>query len=250
MAKYYVLSPMILAATLIATTALREQEPVPPRGQLPALAPERQTDAEDSAVFDDDGGRVFIVRRGQTLDMSSLKFHGGEIIRQPRQVSIFLGNGWSDPSKRRREASLAATLTGLVGSAEGAELERRGVTNLALEPLQYEELGQFESRADGDKSVSDLDIQQVLSVLLQDRRIVQPDESNLYTVFLSSDLQSTIGGLLGRKHYLAYHNFFHVDAGQVRYVVVPFESNRKAARAVAAQGLVKAILDPVGNGWF
>lgn len=250
MAKYYVLSPMILAAALVATTALRAQEPAPARGQSPALAPERQTDAEDSAVFDDDGGRVFIVRRGQTLDLSSLKFHGGEIISQPRQVSIFLGNGWSDPSNRRREASLAAILTGLVGSTEAAELEERGVTSLALQPLQYEDTGQFQSRADGDQSVSDLDIQQALSTLLQSQRVTPPDGSNLYTVFLSPELQSTIGGLLGRKHYLAYHNFFHVDGGQVRYVVVPFEANRKAARAVATQGLVNAILNPVGNGWF
>src|SRR5262249_4731448 len=154
MAKYYVLSPMILAAALFATQALRAQERAPPRGQSPAVGPERQADAEDSAVFDDDGGRVFIVRRGQTLDLSSLKFHGGDIISQPRQVSIFLGNSWSDPNNRRREASLATILTGLVGSSQAAELERRGMTGLALQPLQYEEPGQFESRADGDKSVS------------------------------------------------------------------------------------------------
>src|SRR5262245_66312803 len=106
MAKYYVLSPMILAAALVATTALRAQEPAPARGQSPALAPERQTDAEDSAVFDDDGGRVFIVRRGETLDLSSLKFQGGEIIRQPRQVSIFVGNGWNVTMYRSVDGSV------------------------------------------------------------------------------------------------------------------------------------------------
>src|SRR5262249_40385819 len=226
------------------------QEPVPRSSPSPTAAPERQVDAEEPAVFDDDGGRVFIVKRGKALDLSNLKFHGGDIICQPRQVSIFLGNGWSDPNNKRREASLAATLTGLVGSREEGELEEHGVISLTSAPLQYEEPGQFEQKPEGDQSVSDLDIQHVLSVLLQNRRIVPPDAYNLYTVFLSPELQSSLGGLLGRKHYLAYHNFFHVDGGQVRYVVVPFEANRKAARAIATQGLVQAILNPVGNGWF
>jgi len=80
--------------------------------------------------------------------------------------------------------------------------------------------------------------------------MVPPDSNTVYTIFLSPELKSTIGGLLGRKHYLAYHNFFHVESGQVRYAVIPFESNIRAAGRIAEQALVQAILNPSGNGWY
>jgi hypothetical protein len=248
MTKYYVLSQLIVAGALLASTALRAQEPVPHTGQSPAAA-ERKVDGEDSPVFDDDGGRVFIITRGQTNDLSKLSFHGGEVISQPRQISIFLGNGWSNPALKSAEASLSVALARLDRSTEGAELEKRGVS-LILPGLEYEEPWQFEEGADGDLAVSDLQIQRVLSTLIENRQIVPPDANTIYAVFLSSELKSIIGGLLGRKHYLAYHNFFHVESAQVRYTVMPFEANRKAARSTASQVLVRAVLNPSGNGWF
>src|SRR5260370_34867718 len=113
MTKYYVLSQLILAAGLFASTTVMGQEAVQPRRHAPAVAAERQPDGEDTPVFDDDGGRVFIITRGQPRDSSSLRFHGGEIIAQPRQVSIFIGGGWSDPETRSREARLSGLLAEL-----------------------------------------------------------------------------------------------------------------------------------------
>jgi hypothetical protein len=249
MTRYYVLSPLILAGALFASTALRAQEPVLPVGQSAAGAADRKVDLEDSPVFDDDGGRVFIITRGQTPDLSKLSFHGGEVINQPRQVSIFLGNGWSNPAFKPTEAGLSGTLARLGRSTEGAELEKRGVS-LVLPGLEYEEPWQFEEGPDGNVSVSDLQIQGVLSNLIENRQIVPPDANTIYAVFLSSELKSTIGGLLGRKHYLAYHNFFHVESAQVRYTLMPFEANPKAARSTATQVLVRAVLNPSGSGWF
>ena len=250
MTRYFVLGPLILAGGLFASTLVIAQEPAQHKSHALVVASGRQTGEEDSAVFDDDGGRVFIITRGQTRDISSLRFHGGEIISQPRQVSIFLGADWSDPQTRSREARLSGVLAGLDNSTEGAELGKRGVTRIEPSQIQYEQPWQFEQESGGDQAVSDLQIQRVLSSLVDDRRIVSPDSDTIYTVFLSPELKSTLGALLGRKHYLAYHNFFHIEGAQIRYVVVPFEPNKKVSRSVVTQALIQAILNPTGNGWY
>jgi hypothetical protein len=250
MIKYYRLSPLILASALLASTTAMAQEPVSAKSHAPRATRAQQLETEDAPAFDDDGGRVFLITRGRRKDLANLEFHGGDVINQPRQVSIFLGDGWTQANNRAREAGLSDVLAGLEGSVEGTELTRHGVSKPAQPALQYEELWQSEKQGDPDPVISDLQIQKVLSTLIENREIFQPDEKVIFTVFLSPELKSTIGGLLGRKHYVAYHNFFHIEGAQVTYMVMPFEPNRKAARSTATQALVRAILNPSGKGWF
>jgi hypothetical protein len=251
MTKYYWLGPLILASALLAsTTAAMAQEQVSAKSHAPHATRAQQQDTEDAPAFDDDGGRVFLITRGRSKELANLEFHGGDVINQPRQVSIFLGNGWSHADNRSREASLSEALAGLEGSVEGTELNRHGVSKAAQPALQYEELWPLAQEGDPNLVISDLQIQRVLSDLIESREIVRPDEKVVFAVFLSPELRSTIGESLGRKHYVAYHNFFHIEGGQVTYMVMPFEPNKKAARSVATQALVRAILNPSGNGWF
>jgi len=251
MIKYYSLRPLILAGALLASSGVAmAQEQMPAGNHAPRATRERQFDREDPPAFDDDGGRVFLITRGRNKELATLEFHGGEVINQPRQVSIFLGNGWTQAGIRAREAGLSDMLAGLEGSVEGTELTRHGVSKPDQPALQFEEPWQSEQAGDVEPVISDLQVQQVLSALIENRGIVHPDEKVVFAIFLSPELKSTIGGLLGRKHYVAYHNFFHIDGAEVTYMVMPFEPNQKAARSIATDALVRAVLNPSGNGWF
>src|SRR5262245_6961260 len=250
MIKHYFPAPTILIGALLASTGARAQEPVvSPTSQSRTASVERRPDGDAAPVLDDDGWRVFLITRGQSMNLSRLKYHGGDVISSPRQISIFLGAGWSDPDTRLQEAALAGALAELDRSTE-AELNDRRVATLHAQPIQYEQPWQFEQNAEGDQVVSDLQVQQVLSSLLENHRIIAPDQNLIYVVFLAPELKSTVGGSLGRKHYLAYHNFFHVEGNQIRYVVMPFEPNTKAALSIAGQALARAALNPSGAGWF
>jgi len=139
--RFDFLSPWILAGGLIATTAINAQEPVSPKGQEHAAAIEQRADGtvdEDAPIFDDDGGRVFIVTRGDRQPAANLRFHGGEIVSQPRQVSLFLGDGWTDPEFRAREDLLSGRLAALEGTGELKEMEKLGLRALAPS-LRYEQ---------------------------------------------------------------------------------------------------------------
>jgi len=250
MIKYYGLRPLLLASALLASTTAMAQEPVSAKSNAPRATGAQQLETEDAPAFDDDGGRVFLITRARSKDLANLEFHGGDVINQPRQVSIFLGDGWTRAANRAREASLSEVLGGLDGSIEGIELTRHGVSKPGQPALQYEEPWHPEQQGDPDPVISDLQIQKVLSTLIENQQILQPDQKVVFAVFLSPELRSTIGESLGRKHYLAYHNFFHIEGAQVNYMVMPFEPNKKAARSIATQALVRAILNPSGNGWF
>jgi hypothetical protein len=248
MIRYYSLRPLILAGILLACSAVAmAQEQVPAGTHATRATRQRQADIEDPPAFDDDGGRVFLITRARHKDLANLEFHGGDVINQPRQISIFLGNGWIQADNRAREATLSGVLAGFEGSMEGTELAAHGVSPTALPSLQFEEPWQHESP---EPVISDLQIQQVLSTLIENRGIVHPDEKMVFAIFLSPELRSTIGGLLGRKHYVAYHNFIHIEGAQVTYIVIPFEPNRQAAQSIATEALVRAVLNPSGNGWF
>jgi hypothetical protein len=246
MIKYYSLRSLILAGAVLASSTVAMAQA---GTHAPRATRERQADREDPPAFDDDGGRVFLIARGRHKDLANLEFHGGGVINQPRQVSIFLGNGWTQAGIRAREAGLSDLLAGLEGSVEGTELTRHGVSK-PDQGLQFEEPWQSEQAGDLEPVISDLRVQQVLSTLIENRGIVHPDEKVVFAIFLSPELKSTIGGLLGRKHYVAYHNFFHIDGAQVTYIVIPFEPNQKEARSIATDALVRAVLNPSGNGWF
>ncbi|HKV38688.1 MAG TPA: hypothetical protein VJX67_05715 [Blastocatellia bacterium] len=207
---------------------------------------------EDVATYDDDGGRVFILRRDSMRPLADLHFHGGKVMAAPRQYTIFLGSGWSTPWNKAKAAqvrhNVASAVSGVAQSADGPVLASHGVGDISVEPDWQQDPIVLNDSNGG--TVSDLQIQEALSESFASGVIGAPDQDTIYTVFLPPGSMSTLGGLLGGKHYLAYHNFFHIDGVEIRYVVVPFQGNGRLARSVVRRALIEAILNPSGDGWF
>ncbi len=241
MRKYY-LTMGLVAALALGVVAQAQQTQTPPVKETVALSPAKSEEPE--AVFDDDGGRVFIVKRNQS-SLENLRHHGGEVIAEPEQHSIFLGSGWNDSKLRSTKAGFANLLTSLGAGDERAALERYGVRNLFASAFTHEVLDDFKGN-----TVSDLQIRASLAKLFGEGTLAAPSASAIYVVYLAPNLRSTLGTMFGGKHYVAYHNYFNAEAGEVRYVVIPFDANKASFKAAAQRALVEALINPSGKGWY
>jgi len=198
--------------------------------------------AEPNFVFDDDGGKVQIV----PADLSAAgekKFHGGAVMAAVQQVSIFIGSGWGDPQVRARQTALIDVADGGT-SANVAELQKHAVKLLRAAP-------RAEDFSDLSKTpLNDLDIQRKLSAMLESKAIPAPTASTVYVVFLAPGVSSTLGGFKAGEDYAAYHNVVNLEAGEVRYVVVPFHAKSDKHCTAAARAFSETALNPNGQGWF
>src|SRR5262249_42775776 len=170
------------------------------------------------------------------------KFHGGAALRSVQQVSIFLGSAWGNAAIRSRES----TLSDLAASDPAAftELSTHNVRVQRAAPVQ-------EDFSDLSKtSLNDLSIQHKLAEMLQSKALPAPQASTVYVIFLAPGVSSSLGGHKSGTDYAAYHNFFHVQAGEIHYAVVPFAQNADGQRSAAAHALVDAALNPRGDGWY
>lgn len=242
MKKHFMIKSVI-AVLAFAAIAQAQQNTAGKPTALPSsqVRPETQ---KDEAIFDDDGGRVFIVGRN-AKSLENLSNHGGEAIVAPEPHNIFLGKGWIDPKARAGEAALAGLLATLDAGNEQALLERYGVHNLFSSSFSYESSIGF-----ANNSVSDLQIRAALAKMFADGELPTPSANALYVVYLAPGVRSTLGTMFGGKHYNAYHNYFNAEAGEVRYVVVPFDANKERLQQTARRALVEAIINPSGNGWY
>lgn len=211
-------------------------------GAAPLAPPER---TEESPVYDDDGGRVFVVRRNEAMK-DELRHHGGPVIEVPQEQSIFLGSAWSKPENRARQARLTNLLASLGDGAERAALKRSGVQNTFMPAQSLEALIHL-SNKDG---LTDLGLQKMLAGMFERQELSGPEANTIYVVYLAPGIGSTLGTMMAGKHYVAYHNFFHTNGQEVHYVVVPFETDAVAARTAATRALVEAIVNPTGDGWY
>ena len=197
--------------------------------------------ARPNFVFDDDGGAVQIVPAA-LASSGPRTFHGGAVLRSVQQVSVFLGSGWGSAGIRSRET----VLSDLAASdpAGFAELSTHNVAIQRAAPLQ-------EDFSDLSKtSLNDLSIQHKLAEMLQSKAIPAPQASTVYVIFLAPGVNSSLGGHKPGTDYAAYHNFFHLQAGEIHYVVVPFAQNGDVQHSAAAHALVDAALNPRGDGWY
>jgi hypothetical protein len=197
---------------------------------------------EPNMVFDDDGGKVQFV----PADLSApapKKFHGGAVLKSAQQVSIFLGSGWADASIRVRQRSLG-DLSASAANSQFNELAAHQINLVPAAPIA-EDFSQL-----GKTSLNDLDIQRKLQQMLESRAIPAPSASTIYVVFLPPGAASTLGGNKAGIDYAAYHNVVNLEAGEVRYVVVPFHQDVHFQAAAAARSFAEAALNPTGQGWF
>jgi hypothetical protein len=196
--------------------------------------------AEPNLVFDDDGGKAQIVP--QDLSVTEKTFHGGEVMKSAQQVSIFLGSPWADQSVRVRQTALLDL--GATQAAHLADLKKNNVHTLTAAPSTED----FTDLANAH--VNDLTIQRKLSDLLESKAIPAPSPTTIYVVYLAPGISSSLGVHKAGIDYAAYHNFVHLEAGEIRYVVVPFHDSADRHSAVAARAFAETALNPNGTGWY
>lgn len=230
------LSMIVLAMALCLAPLAAQQQPAAPQ-QVAKI--DRPT--EPNLAFDDDGGKVQIVPADLSA-ATSKTFHGGRVMASVQQVSIFLGSGWADAQVRSRQPALSDV--NARSGAHTAELRQHKVKTLPAAPSQvdFSDLGKA--------GVNDLVIQRKLADLLASKAIPAPGANTVFVVFLAPRVNSTLGGLQAGVDYAAYHNFVNLEAGEVRYVVVPFHENTERHSAAASRALAEAALNPSGQGWF
>lgn len=213
----------LLLAGLLATQITAAQEEASPKG-LPLQA--------TNYIADDDGGVVQIVP--VELGASGpAKANTARPMKSIRQVSVFLGRAWAQPSMRIREASL----WDLAGYASLTPLLTQNASILAAS-------ASVEEFVDLKGPVNDLTIQTKLVEMLESRTLPDPDASAVFVVFLAPGVKLTVGSHTAGVDFAAYHNLIHVKEGELRYVVVPFDQNVNHHATAASLAIVDTLLNP------
>jgi len=217
----------LFLAGLFVTQVMTAQKAVKP-ADLPAPT--------TNFISDDDGGVVQIV----PADLSAAgprKASSAPVMKSVQQVSIFLGSAWAEQNVRSREAALSD----LTGHAHIAQLQSNNVSVLPAAPS-------VEDFTDLTKEpVNDLAIQGKLVEMLESKTLPAPDASTVFVVFLAPGVKSTVGSHTAGVHFAAYHNLVHVEAGELRYVVVPFNENAGRQAAAASLAIVETVFNPASN---
>jgi hypothetical protein len=191
--------------------------------------------AQTNFISDDDGGVVQIVPVGLTASVPG-KANAAPVMKSIQQVSIFLGSTWAGQSARNREA----WLSDLTGHAELAPLHTRNVDVFPAAPS-------VEDLANLKEPLNDLAIQKKLLELLDRNVLSAPNASTVFVVFLAPGVKLTVGNQTAGVHFAAYHNLVHVEAGELRYVVVPFNEDATRHAKAASLGIVDTAFNPASN---
>jgi len=183
-------------------------------------------------TLDDDGGRVELYARSHAA--RELEFHGGAVVREPIVEVVFVG-AW--------EKSRADVMRNAVDHVSLTDAYQHGVKATAL-PITTRTL------AAGKQKMNDLDLQTMIDRAIENGSLPSRDDNTIYVLFLSRDIASTIGEKNAITDYTSYHSHFHTHDVNVRYVVVPFDADAKVMNDAAAASLVRAIVNPDGDGWY
>ncbi len=189
-------------------------------------------------VSNGDGGRAYII--GREPEPATDLPPRVPATAEPMQYSIFLGSGWTSHSNLRgREPELASLLANIGDSQTKTNLAERGIKNYYGPTFSREQLA-----LPGETTISDLDIERMLAELLREKTLPRSSASTIYVVFLAPELESTLGSMIGGKHFAAYHSFFNSGGSKLHYVVMPFESDRATAVEIARRAFIAAALTP------
>jgi hypothetical protein len=216
---------LILSVFILAPITARAQEPWP----------QEKPEQREQVVTNEDGGNSFLVlpASGPLIGLAKPGSGVGEV----QQHSIFLGPGWAGPSLRGRETRLGSLLATIHDGAQMDDVAKAGVTNRFGPTFSIEKLD-----ITGNRKISDLEIQQILSDLFAGGPLTDPEPDAIYIVFLDPGLQSTLRSMQAGKHYLSYHGIFNASGSPVHYAVVPYQADSAAAYQVALRTLLVAAL--------
>jgi hypothetical protein len=209
--------------------------------QAQQVKPRESPDDQPQSVTNEDRGRAYIIS-GDTQPVTP--GNHVRVISEPQQNSIFLGRAWRTTSLRTREPELANLLAHISDQSQLSALDESGIKNFFAATSSQEKSDDVA----GDRTISDLEIQNVLAGMIREGSIQRPNANTIYVVFLDAETRSTLGAMIAGKHYLAYHNFFNASGLKVHYVVVPFVANQKTGYQIALRAFLAAALNPNGAG--
>ena len=187
------------------------------------------------SVFNEDRGRGCIV-----VDTSLPIRRREKISVEPQQYSIFLGKGWAADSLRTQETILSNLLSDVTDGVATDYLERSGWKTSYSVNNHEEKLGDLGQA----RTVSDLQIQGLLSDTIKDSQTGRQEDDIIYIVYLEPALASSLASIVGGKHYISYYNAFNRSEIRIRYVVVPYDEVLKTTRKNALAGFLSAVLQP------
>ena len=203
--------------------------------------PQERPDDREQVVINEDGGRSFLVKPS-SVPLRGVVKPGNPVVEELQQHSIFLGSHWAESAQRSREPQLGSLLANIRDHAQVDELTQTGIKNLYGATTSQEKLD-----VTSDRDIGDLEIQGVLAAMFKEGSLPHPEAGAIYVVYLDPGLQSTLGELIGGKHYVAYHGFLNTSGAKIHYAVVPFQADSKNAYQTALRALVVAALNPTGS---
>ena len=190
-------------------------------------------------TLDNDGGRVELYARGHAA--RTLEFHGGAVVREPLVEVLFVGTPketWA-PS---RTGLLRQALDHVSATEAFQSTHERGVKATALS-ITTRSLA-------GRQTMNDLDLQSMIDRAIENGSLPSRSDDTIYVLFLSPAISSTLGEKTAGTDYASYHSHFHSHDVNVRYVVVPFHEDANVMNQAAAASLIRAIINPDGDGWY
>jgi hypothetical protein len=184
-------------------------------------------------VHDDDDGRVQVVASEAARVRS--RQHGGDLLCAPRQYDIFVGPGWK---------------TSLPAQASLSRVTARIEATAICKPTPQAPIPAVREYSENvTDRLSDLRIQALLDSMIESHKVTLPNANAVYVLFLDSNTHVTMGGRQGGVEFLAYHNHFHGNQGEVRYIVVPFDSDLSREKRTTARAILETLNYPDGPEW-
>jgi hypothetical protein len=218
-------------ASLLVASALAADEPRAPKilVEKPGLV----------TTLDNDGGRVELYAREHPA--RTLEYHGGTVVREPLVELLFVGT--SEKAWDKSRAELVRQAVDHVSATEAFQsTHERGVKTTAL-PITTRSLA-------GRDTMNDLDVQSMIDRAIENGTLPSRNDDTIYVLYLSPGIASTLGERSAGSGYASYHSHFHSHDVNVRYVVVPFHQDATTMNDAAAASLIRAIVNPDGDGWY
>lgn len=222
-------------ATLIASAAFAASAAAAPISDEPR-APKILVEKPGLVTtLDNDGGRVELYARSHAA--RTVEYHGGAVVREPLVEVVFVG-AWD----KSRADVLRQGIDHISATDAFQSTHEQGVKSTAL-PITIRSLA-------GREKMNDLDLQSMIDRAIENASLPSRNDDTVYVLFLSPAISSTLGEKTAGADYASYHSHFHSHDVNVRYVVVPFHDDANVMTQAAATSLIRAIVNPDGDGWY
>jgi hypothetical protein len=186
---------------------------------------------------DEDGGQVRIL---PAMSSGSKNLSGrAAAIKSPMQESMFLGSAWADASVRSREGQLSQLLQ-QPAAASREDVRKSGIKAPVVSGRIQEEIVDLTQGT----PITDLQIQARLANWISSGAVAAPGKNTIYVIYLGPGVKSSLRSRVAGTDYRGYYNLIHLDNREVRYVVVPFDSNLEQQQATATELLLETAIDP------